>query len=83
MGAMPSLSGSVRSGSGPAAGAYVQLRNLDDDFLGEVRADSQGCFKLYTIAGSWRLLAWMPGDGRAQQDVDVAASDVDLAVDLA
>src|SRR6266508_2792571 len=71
---MPRLTGTVASGSRPAAWAYVQLTNLAGDFQGEVRADGEGAFTLYPVPGHWRLVTWSPSGewGRrfTQHEVD-------------
>lgn len=74
---MPRLRGTIDRG----AGAFVQLRDAHDDFVGEVRADDDGNFTLYAIPGHWRLICMAPGR-RREQEVDVGSSDVDLRVSL-
>jgi hypothetical protein len=80
--AMPTLTGTVRTGEGPADGAYVQLTNLEGDFQGEVRTDAEGKFVLHPVPGRWRLISWWPGHGRAEEEVEVGddAVQVDLTL---
>lgn len=79
---MPTLTGTVRAASQPAEWAYIQVRNPAGDFQGEVRADASGRFTLYPRPGRWRLVAWAPGLGRAERDVDVDLADLDVDLEL-
>jgi len=80
---MPRVTGSVFSRGNVAANAYVQLRNKEGDFCGEVHADNDGRFVLYAVPGRWQLVSWLPGDGFAKQDVEIVVGDVDVRVPLA
>jgi len=80
---MPRLTGTIVAGCAPAEGAYVQIQNLGGDFQAEVRTDAAGRFVLPPIRGRWRLVCWLPGDGRADQEVEVDAEDLDVEVALA
>ncbi|HXF56206.1 MAG TPA: carboxypeptidase-like regulatory domain-containing protein [Actinomycetota bacterium] len=79
---MPRLTGTVRLGAAPADFAYVQLLNLAGDFQAEVRTDPAGRFVLYPVPGRWRLVAWLPGDGRAEREVEVAQGDQEVELAL-
>jgi uncharacterized protein DUF1416 len=79
---MASLTGTVRAGDGPADGAYVQIRNLDGDFQGEVRTDAEGKFVLHPVAGRWRVVSWLPGHGQAEQEIEVGDADVKVELTL-
>jgi hypothetical protein len=80
---MPRLTGTiVVAGGAPAEGAYVQIQNLAGDFQGEVRTDAAGRFVLHPIRGRWRLVCWLPGDGRAEQEVVLGTEDLDVEVAL-
>lgn len=72
---MPRLTGTIENG----AGAFVQLRDGDGDFVGEVRADDEGHFTLYPIAGRWTVVCLTP-DYRRVHRVEVGAADVDILV---
>ena len=72
---MPRLLGVVDEG----AGAFVQLRDDDGDFVGEVRADAGGRFTLYAVPGHWHLVCLMPGR-RQEQEVDLGEDDLDVRV---
>ena len=74
--------GTVVAAGGPAAWAYVQVRNLAGDFQGEVRADADGRFVLHPTPGRWRLVAWAPGRGHTEREVAVGAADVDIRLEL-
>jgi len=63
-------------------GAYVQIQNLAGDFQAEIRTDAAGRFLLHPIRGHWRLVCWLPGDGRAEQEVEVDAEDLTVEVAL-
>ncbi|HEY8201766.1 MAG TPA: carboxypeptidase-like regulatory domain-containing protein [Actinomycetota bacterium] len=80
---MPKLTGTVVARGAPAEGAYVQIQNLAGDFQAEVRTDDAGQFVLYPIRGRWRLVCRLPGAGRAEQEVEVGAADLDVDVILA
>ena len=72
---MPRLTGTIEHG----AGAFVQLRDHEGDFVGEVRADDEGRFTLYPIAGEWTVICLTPGE-RREQHVDVGQEDIDIRV---
>ena len=79
---MPRLTGVVRARGLPAEHAYVQIQNPVGDFQGEVRADAQGRFVLYPVLGRWRLVSWLPGRGRAEQEIEVGATDLEIQISL-
>lgn len=72
---MPRLSGTIEHG----AGAFVQLRDHEGDFVGEVRADERGRFTLYPIPGTWTVICLTP-DERRERDVEIGADDVEILV---
>ena len=81
---MPRVTGSVHSPTGPAANAYVQLRDRENEFCGETHAGDDGRFVLYAVPGRWRLVSWLPGTGACEEEVEVGTGDldVDLRLDL-
>jgi hypothetical protein len=82
---VPTIEGIVRIGSAPASGAYVQLRDRGDDFVGEVSAGVEGGFRFYAVPGTWRLVALHPGPGgslRAEHDVELAQDDLEVDIEL-
>jgi hypothetical protein len=74
---LPKLSGTIDRG----AGAFVQLRDAEGDFVGEVRADDEGHFTLYAIPGQWHIICLTPGE-RREQVVDLGTTDIDIRVSL-
>ncbi len=80
---MPKLTGTIVAGGTPANGAYVQIQNLAGDFQGEVRTDMGGGFVLYPIPGRWRLVCWLPGNGRGDLEVEVRPAGLDVEIALA
>ena len=79
---MVRLTGTVTAGDHPQDGAYVQLRNLRDDFQAEVRTGADGRFTLYPVPGRWRLVSFAPRTGRAEREVGVGDADVDVVLQL-
>jgi uncharacterized protein DUF1416 len=79
---MAALTGTVRTGEGPADGAYVQIRNLEGDFQGEVRTNAEGKFVLHPVPGRWRLVSWLPGQGQTEREVEVGDDDVQVELTL-
>ncbi|MGQ0669194.1 MAG: DUF1416 domain-containing protein [Actinomycetota bacterium] len=79
---MARLTGTVFIEGSPADGAYVQIQNLAGDFQAEVRADAGGRFVLYPVPGRWRLVSWLPRNGRVELEVEVGTADVDVQIAL-
>jgi hypothetical protein len=75
---VPRLIGTIDDG----AGAFVQLRDAEGDFVGEVRADDQGSFTFYAVPGHWRVVCLIPGGQRREQEIDLGAEDKDIQVSL-
>ena len=69
-------------GGAPAASAYVQLRDKDDEFCGETRCDDDGRFVLYAVPGSWMLVAWLPAGARTNEVIEIDGPDVDVQLGL-
>lgn len=80
---MPRLTGTIAAGSAPADGAYVQIQNLAGDFQGDVRTDAAGGFVLHLVPGRWRLVSCLPGDGRAELEVEVGTIPLEVEMTLA
>lgn len=72
---MPKVIGTIDHG----AGAFVQLRDAEGDFVGEVRADDHGHFTFHAIPGHWRVICLTPS-GRREQEIDLGPDDVDIRV---
>jgi hypothetical protein len=80
---MARITGHVRAEESPAVGAYVQLRDRENEFCGETRADDDGRFVLYAVPGTWLLVAWLPAGARTSEEIRVGNADVDVDLDLA
>jgi hypothetical protein len=80
---MARITGHVRADESPAAGAYVQLRDRENEFCGETRTDDDGRFVLYAVPGTWRLVAWLPAGARTNQEIQVGKDDLDVDLGLA
>ena len=80
---MARITGYVKTeGGGPAADAYVQLRDQDNEFCGETRCDEKGRFVLYAVPGSWQLVAWLPAGARTHEVIEIGQGKGDIAVEL-
>lgn len=78
------LEGTVSRAGGPAAGAYVQLRDTNGDFTGERRTGEDGAFRFYMEPGAWTLVVMASGGARHERELELAAGDaarVDIALD--
>lgn len=73
---VPRLTGSIDKGGG----AFVQLRDEAGDFVGEVRADSDGHFTFYAIPGHWSVVCLLPGGERIEWQVDMGVGDIEIRV---
>jgi hypothetical protein len=80
---MARITGRVKTdGGSPAASAYVQLRDKENEFCGETRCDDDGRFVLYAVPGSWLLVAWLPAGPRTNEVLEIAGGDVDVELGL-
>ena len=60
------LSGTVRSGGEPAAGAFVRLLDGTGEFTAEVVSSASGDFRFFTSPGNWTVRALhRSGNGQA------------------
>jgi hypothetical protein len=80
--AVARITGHVRTEGAPAADAYVQLRDKDNEFCGETRSDDDGRFVLYAVPGSWRLVAWLPAGARTNEVIEIGGGDLDVELSL-
>lgn len=55
------IEGTVRSASGPSAGAYVRLHDASGEFTAEVVASPEGAFRFYAAPGTWEVRVLAPG----------------------
>ena len=79
---MARITGTVLVDGNPAANAYVQLRDKDNEFCGETRTGDDGHFVLYAVPAQWRLVAWLPAGARTYEVIEVGAGDVDVELSL-
>jgi hypothetical protein len=79
---MARITGKVNAEGHPAANAYVQLRDRENEFCGETRCDDDGHFVLYAVPGSWMLVAWLPAGPRTNETIEIAGTDVDVELAL-
>jgi len=80
---MARIAGVVKTEEGvPAADAYVQLRDKENEFCGETRCDDDGRFTLYAVPGSWMLVAWLPAGPRTNELIEIAGGDIDVQLAL-
>ena len=79
---MARLTGVVRAGDAPAPRAYVQVRNRDGDFVGEVRTDDEGWYVLHLVPGRWTIVSWLAGSGEAREDIEVGGGDLQTDIVL-
>jgi len=64
------ITGVVRAGDGPVAGAYVRLLDATGEFTAEVVTSAAGHFRFFAAPGTWTLRA-LSGEGNG--DTTVAA----------
>jgi len=75
------ISGVVRSGETPVAGAYVRLLDATGEFAGEVVTSAEGQFRFFTVPGSWTLRALSRfGNGDTHVLAERGLNEVALAV---
>jgi hypothetical protein len=75
------ITGVVRAGSEPVAGAYVRLLDDAGEFTAEVVTSPAGQFRFFAAPGSWTLRALSrAGNGDATVDVTRGVNEVALAV---
>lgn len=78
------LEGTVTRAGAPLGGAYVQLRDPNGDFTGELRTMEDGAFRFYMEPGRWTVVVMAGGDGRLEREVVLASGDaavLDLLLD--
>ncbi len=75
------ITGVVRAGDEPVAGAYVRLLDEAGEFTAEVVTSPAGQFRFFAAPGSWTLRALSrAGNGDATVDVTRGVNEVALAV---
>lgn len=78
MPSMTRLTGSVDDG----AGTFVQLRDAQGDFVGEVQTDDQGSFTFYAVPGHWRVVCLVPGGRRHEKEIVLGGEDQDIRIPI-
>ena len=78
------LEGTVTRGGAPTGGAYVQLRDWNGDFTGELRTLDDGRYRFYMEPGRWTVVVMAGGGARIEREVELASGDaavLDLPLD--
>jgi hypothetical protein len=75
------ITGVVRAGDEPVAGAYVRLLDASGEFTAEVVTSAAGEFRFFAAPGSWTLRALSRrGNGDATVSAERGINQVALAV---
>ena len=75
------ITGVVRAGEEPVAGAYVRLLDASGEFTAEVVTSPLGQFRFFAAPGTWTLRALSrSGNGDATVAADRGLNEVQLAV---
>ena len=75
------ISGVVRAGDEPVAGAYVRLLDASGEFTAEVVTSPAGAFRFFAAPGSWTLRALSRlGNGETAVTADRGVNEISLAV---
>jgi hypothetical protein len=75
------ISGTVRAGDEPVAGAYVRLLDSSGEFTAEVITSPAGQFRFFAAPGTWTLRALSrAGNGETVVAADRGVNEIALAV---
>jgi hypothetical protein len=75
------ITGVVRAGDAPVAGAYVRLLDATGEFTAEVVTSSAGQFRFFAAPGTWTLRALSrSGNGDATVAANRGLNEVALSV---
>jgi len=75
------ISGVVRSGSEPVAGAYVRLLDSTGEFTAEVVTSAAGQFRFFAAPGTWTVRALSrAGNGDATLSAERGVNEIAVAV---
>jgi hypothetical protein len=78
------ISGRVTVEEGdPATDAVVELHNVTDDVVTQVRVDEDARYRFHVTEGSWRLKVWDPHGRRGEARARVSTGEErDLSIRL-
>ncbi|MDT4989643.1 MAG: hypothetical protein QOI74_3737 [Micromonosporaceae bacterium] len=77
------ITGVVRAGDAPVAGAYVRLLDASGEFTAEVVTSPAGQFRFFAAPGTWTLRALSrAGNGDATVAVDRGENQVAVFVEV-
>ena len=75
------ITGVVRAGDGPVAGAYVRLLDATGEFTAEVVTSAAGHFRFFAAPGTWTLRALSrEGNGDTTVAADRGINEVAVTV---
>ena len=75
------ITGVVRAGDGPVAGAYVRLLDATGEFTAEVVTSAAGHFRFFAAPGTWTLRALSrQGNGDTTVAADRGINEVAVTV---
>jgi hypothetical protein len=75
------ISGTVRAGDEPVAGAYVRLLDSSGEFTAEVVTSQAGEFRFFAAPGDWTLRALSrQGNGDVVVTADRGLTEITLSV---
>ena len=80
------LEGTVTRGGEPLARAYVQLRDTDCEFTGELRTRADGAYLFHLSPGPWNVVVLTAGGARAERAIEIPAGDatrLDIEIEAA
>jgi len=76
------ITGVVRAGDAPVAGAYVRLLDATGEFTAEVVTSRAGQFRFFAAPGTWTLRA-LSRDGNGDATVSASRGLNEVAVSVA
>ncbi len=75
------IQGTVTSGGGPVAGAFVRLLDAGGEFTAEVVASDEGFYRFFAAPGEWTVRALSrAGNGTGTVTAQVGISPLDVRV---
>ena len=76
------ITGTVRAGTDPVAGAYVRLLDATGEFTAEVVTSAAGQFRFFAAPGNWTLRA-LSRSGNGDATISVSRGINEVAVSVA